>query len=297
MVEAGHVVVVPVAQPGAERRGADVAVAAGVVAAELVGHVPQRERRVVLVALGEGRAQGQRVLAVDRRARAEGLPSPRGERAPVLGDGEHLRVPVGQPRRRRGGGGGEVDADARRVQVVHLPVEPGEVPGVRRGLQPRPREDPERDQVHAGLAHQGAVLHVGGGWPLLGVVVAPEGQSGQGTRHAATVATLTRQSQRFTVEKRWEMFEVVRIVTSGGLDGLWSVVTCCASLLGFVSRRPSCPAPHPRAIPRSTVATMAATRRSVLRGIGLSGLAVGGASLLAACGGDSGGPATGSAPP
>ena len=47
------------------------------------------------------------------------------------------------------------------------------------------------------------------------------------------------------------------------------------------------------AIPRSTVATMAATRRNVLRGIGLSGLAVGGASLLAACGGDSG-PATGS---
>ena len=48
------------------------------------------------------------------------------------------------------------------------------------------------------------------------------------------------------------------------------------------------------AIPRSTVATMAATRRSVLRGIGLSGLAVGGASMLAACGGDSGGPASGS---
>jgi multiple sugar transport system substrate-binding protein len=47
------------------------------------------------------------------------------------------------------------------------------------------------------------------------------------------------------------------------------------------------------AIPRSTVATMAATRRNVLRGVGLSGLAVGGASLLAACGGDSG-PATGS---
>ena len=38
------------------------------------------------------------------------------------------------------------------------------------------------------------------------------------------------------------------------------------------------------AIPRSAVATMAATRRNVLRGIGLSGLAVGGASLLAAWG-------------
>ena len=52
---------------------------------------------------------------------------------------------------------------------------------------------------------------------------------------------------------------------------------------------------HPRssAVPRSAVATMAATRRSVLRGMALSGLAVGGANLLAACGGDSG-PASGS---
>ena len=48
------------------------------------------------------------------------------------------------------------------------------------------------------------------------------------------------------------------------------------------------------AIPRSTMATMAATRRSVLRGIGLSGLAVGGASMLAACGGDDAGPSSGS---
>ena len=48
------------------------------------------------------------------------------------------------------------------------------------------------------------------------------------------------------------------------------------------------------AIPRSTVATMAATRRTVLRGMALSGLAVGGASVLAACGGDDAGPSTGS---
>ena len=38
---------------------------------------------------------------------------------------------------------------------------------------------------------------------------------------------------------------------------------------------------------------MAASRRSVLRGLALSGLAVGGANLLAACGGDDAGPATG----
>ena len=47
-------------------------------------------------------------------------------------------------------------------------------------------------------------------------------------------------------------------------------------------------------VPRSAMVTMAATRRSVLRGAALSGLAVGSASLLAACGGDSGGGASGS---
>lgn len=48
------------------------------------------------------------------------------------------------------------------------------------------------------------------------------------------------------------------------------------------------------AVPRSTVATMSATRRSVMRGMALSGLAVGGANMLAACGGGDEGPATGS---
>ena len=43
------------------------------------------------------------------------------------------------------------------------------------------------------------------------------------------------------------------------------------------------------AIPRSALTTMAASRRSVLRGLALSGLAVGGANLLAACGGDDSG--------
>ena len=47
-------------------------------------------------------------------------------------------------------------------------------------------------------------------------------------------------------------------------------------------------------MPRSAVATMAASRRAVLRGVALSGMAVGGASLLAACGGDPA-PASGSA--
>ena len=54
------------AQPAAERGGAHVAVAVRVVAAELVADVPQHERGVVGVALGERLDQPQRVLAVDR---------------------------------------------------------------------------------------------------------------------------------------------------------------------------------------------------------------------------------------
>ena len=47
------------------------------------------------------------------------------------------------------------------------------------------------------------------------------------------------------------------------------------------------------AMPRSAAVTMSATRRSILRGAALSGMAVGGANLLAACGGGESGPASG----
>ena len=50
---------------------------------------------------------------------------------------------------------------------------------------------------------------------------------------------------------------------------------------------------RPSAIPRSALTTMAASRRSVLRGLALSGLAVGSANLLAACGGDDSGGSSG----
>jgi multiple sugar transport system substrate-binding protein len=56
-----------------------------------------------------------------------------------------------------------------------------------------------------------------------------------------------------------------------------------------VSRPRSTGALGGTSVPRSALATAAATRRTILRGAALSGLAVGGASLLAACGGDSGG--------
>ena len=68
---------VAVRQPAAERLGAHVAVAQGVVAAQLVADVPERERLVAGVPLGHRGAQPQRVLHEHRRARAVALPPAR----------------------------------------------------------------------------------------------------------------------------------------------------------------------------------------------------------------------------
>ena len=178
------------------------------------------------------RAQGQRVLAVDGRAGAEGLAPAGRERAAVVGHRQHLRVQLGEPRRRRRGGGGEVDPDPGRVQGVHLLVEPGEVPRVGPAAGASAHEKtPEGDQVDPGLPHQRAVLDVGLAGPLLGVVVAAEGQRRQGSRHAITVATLTRQSQRFVVEKSSKVFGPVRNEGCLRVDGPVVAVTCCPPCL------------------------------------------------------------------
>ena len=63
VVERVDVVAVAAAQPGAEGRGAHVAVAARVVAAELVADVPQRQRGVVAVALGQRACTGRRACS------------------------------------------------------------------------------------------------------------------------------------------------------------------------------------------------------------------------------------------
>lgn len=52
--------------------------------------------------------------------------------------------------------------------------------------------------------------------------------------------------------------------------------------------------PGGTSVPRSALTTMAASRRSVLRGMALGGLALGSGSLLAACGGDDSGGSSGS---
>jgi ABC-type glycerol-3-phosphate transport system substrate-binding protein len=61
-----------------------------------------------------------------------------------------------------------------------------------------------------------------------------------------------------------------------------------------VSRRRLTGAPSGTSVPQSAMVTAAVTRRSILRGAALSGLAIGGGNLLAACGGGDAGPSSGS---
>ncbi len=159
------------AQPVAEGAGGVVGEVVDVVAAELVVDVPGHQRRVVLVPLGQGAHQPQRVPAEHRRGGPPVLPRPRPHRLTGGGHREDLRVRRGEPGRRGGGGGPQVHRDPAGVQQVHDLVQPAEVPLVLGLLQPGPGEDADGDDVHARLAHQADVLPPHLARPLLGVVV------------------------------------------------------------------------------------------------------------------------------
>ena len=76
------------------------------------------------------------------------------------------------------------------MEQVEDPVEPAEVVAPLAGLEQRPGEDPDADQVDAGLSHQRDILDPDAFRPLLGVVVAAEGDASSQSRgeitHAAT---------------------------------------------------------------------------------------------------------------
>ena len=115
-----------------------------------------------------------------------------------------------------------------------------------------------------------------------------------GKSACATVSRLTRESQRPDEDLGLEMFDRVPNGRPKGLTALWRpshAVHPCLILSLAVSRSQEAVVSlsRPSAIPRSALTTMAASRRSVLRGLALSGLAVGSANLLAACGGDDSG--------
>jgi hypothetical protein len=92
-------------------------------------------------------------------------------------DREDLGVRRRQPRGRGGSRGSEVDRDVVGVEHLHDVVEPAEVVLALRRLQPGPGEDAQRHEGDAGLAHELHVLGPDLAGPLLGVVVATEGDT------------------------------------------------------------------------------------------------------------------------
>ena len=158
VVERVDVVRIAAASQARKACGADVAVAQRVVAAELVADVPQGERRMVArtarpsAGTAPGRARG-RPASSGRRPAARPVAEP----GPVRGHREHLRVPLGQPRRRRRRRGREVDRDPAGVEAVRARRRASRsrsCPSAR--LQQGPGEHADRHQVDPGLAASGA---------------------------------------------------------------------------------------------------------------------------------------------
>ena len=170
VVESSHGPV-PRTQPATERNGGVVAVAAPVVGAELVGHVPHRQGRMVPIPLRHRFNEDQSALSEHRGARAPRLPTSRPQPVTRVVHRQDLRVGPRQPRGRRCRGGGQVHRDPAGVEQAEHLVEPAEVEGPLARLQEGPGEDCDRGERDAGLTHEPYVLRPDLSRPLFGVVV------------------------------------------------------------------------------------------------------------------------------
>ena len=141
-------------------------------AAVLVADMPHGDGRMARVAPRHPVREVDGGRAECRGARAVVLARAGREPLAVHRDRQDLGVRRDQPGRRRGGAGAQIDADPRLGEQVEDPVQPPGGQLARRGLQPRPGEDPDGHQVDARLGHQPDVLGPGGLGPLLRVVVA-----------------------------------------------------------------------------------------------------------------------------
>ena len=190
VVESSHGPV-PRTQPPTERNGGVVAVAAPVVGAELVGHVPHREGRMVAIPLRHRFNEDQSALSEHRGARAPRLPTSRPQPVTRVVHRQDLWVGPRQPRGRRGSGGGQVDRDSAGVEQIEDLVEPAEVEGPLARFQEGPGEDCDRGEGDAGLTHEPYVLRPDLSRPLFGVVVTPESQTREGPRRRSHGAHLS----------------------------------------------------------------------------------------------------------
>ncbi len=161
-------------QPAPEVHGRLLAVAGGDRCAVLVEDVPQRQRRMVGVALGQRGGDAGGGLAVGGGAVADRAAAAEGQSPAVLGDRQRVGVALVEPGRGHHRGGGQVHRDPVVVQQVQQPVQPAELEDAGGGLQQGPGEDADAHGVHTGLPHQGHVLGPDLLGPLLGVVVTAE---------------------------------------------------------------------------------------------------------------------------
>ena len=187
----GTVVLFP--QPAAELL---LAVGTAALPAVLVGHVPQGQGRVILVPLRQQPVEGGGLLPIQRRGEAMLLPHPVVPPQPPLVRPQDLRVFHRHPGGRRGGGGGQGRPDPRRRQPVHGPVQPAEIVFPLPGLQIRPGEDPDGDDIEPRLLHQPDILlqHRRVLPPLLRIIVRPVPQPGMGEKlHSTTPFSLLLQ--------------------------------------------------------------------------------------------------------
>ena len=191
------------AEPVAERgHAARAAALAGV----FVGEVPERERGVLPVALGERAVDSPDLLAVDGRRGAVVVPA-----APEVAlrrDGlrpvhaEDLGILLRHPRGAGAGGRGKDDRHAALGAAVHHVVEPAELVAALLGLERGPGEDADGDRVDPGEREEAEVLVEDAGHvaPLVGVVVAAveeEGEPGvEGCVHGENCTAVSRPLQR-----------------------------------------------------------------------------------------------------
>ena len=163
--------------PQAEGVERVVGVIVTVVPAVFVAHMPCGDVRVGAVAFGQFAAQGERVFLEHRACRAPGLARSRVDGMAEFVLRQHFRVLFVQPQRRGGGCGGQIDRDAGFAELVDDAVKPAEIPTILGGLDAIPAEDGEGHGVDAGLLHQADVVVPDVLGPLVGIVVATEGDA------------------------------------------------------------------------------------------------------------------------
>ncbi|MCY1227805.1 hypothetical protein D9M72_400950 [compost metagenome] len=174
---------VPTPKPAAEGGRVLVPVKLRNMAAEFVVHMPQRQCRVVLVALCQHPGDAGCVPPVNGRRRRVVPPGARAQHGSVSGDREDLRVLAHQPCRGRGGCGREGHLDACCCQVVQDVVQPAKIVVALGRFQQAPGKNAHAEERDAGFLHEVQVLQPGADRPLLGVVVAPVGDTFEAAPH------------------------------------------------------------------------------------------------------------------